>query len=414
MPIYYTTQSKPIINITDVYETQQLLIKLKKRFSSYGYDEIKTDAFERYDLYAQLNGTINKQEMIKTIDNNGQVLVLRPDVTIPITKQLASINTHLNNDLRYFYVADVFRQNDEQAEDGKSTQAGVEYFGNSSSEADAEIIALAIHSFEDLSIKNFKIELGHAGFFQAIADELKLTSADTTELKKLIQAKNVTGISPFLEKLNVDANLKSIIEEIPFLYGDSKEVIERAKTLPLSDTMKMKLNNLTEIMTHLKAYGKEDHIVIDLGLINHMDYYSDMIFQGFTGNVSKPVLMGGRYDHLADHFLARIPASGFAFNTNKLLQSVPTKCLKQRSFVDSIIFYEPNQQANSFKLANELRDNDLRVLAYPISQLETVSERTKSVIKLSRNTRTIKINDKEQAFKDFADITHLLTELEEK
>ena len=198
MPLYHNTQTKPIINITDIYETEQLIIKLKKRFSSYGYDEINTNSFERYDLYAQLNGTINKQEMIKTIDNNGQVLVLRPDVTIPITKQIASVSTHLNDHLRYFYVADVFRQNNEQAEDGKSTQAGVEYFGNFSSEADAEIIALAIHNFKDLNINNFKIELGHAGFFKAVADELKLDAINQADLKKLIQAKNVTGISPFL------------------------------------------------------------------------------------------------------------------------------------------------------------------------------------------------------------------------
>ena len=269
MPLYHNTQSKPIINIADVYESQQLIIKLKKRFSSYGYDEIKTDSFERYDLYAQLNGTVNKQEMIKTIDNKGQVLVLRPDVTIPITKQIASVNTHLNDDLRYFYVSDIFRQNNEQAQDGKSTQAGVEYFGNSSSEADAEIITLAIQSFKDLNIENFKIELGHAGFFQAIADELNLDPVNADELKKLIQAKNVTGISPFLENLNVDKDLKLIIEEIPFLYGDSEDVIKRAKTLPLSDIMKVKLNNLTEIMTHLKAYGVDDHVVIDLGLIRN-------------------------------------------------------------------------------------------------------------------------------------------------
>ncbi len=414
MPLYHNTQSKPIINITDVYETQQLLIKLKKRFSSYGYDEIKTNSFERYDLYAQLNGTVNKQEMIKTIDNNGQVLVLRPDVTIPITKQIASVNTHLNDDLRYFYVADVFRQNSEQAEDGKSTQAGVEYFGNSSSEADAEIIALAIHSFEDLNIENFKIELGHAGFFQAIADELKLNPVDTAELKKLIQAKNVTGISPFLEKLNVDAKLKSIVEEIPFLYGESEDVIKRANTLPLSDTMKVKLDNLTAIMTHLKAYGAEDHIVIDLGLINHMDYYSDMIFQGFTENVSRPVLMGGRYDRLADYFLARIPASGFAFNTNKLLQSTPKNTLKKHHCVDSIIYYEPAQEANSFKVANELRDNQLRVLVYPLTRLDTISELTKSTIKLEENTQTIKIKDTEQPFKNSTEVINMLTELEER
>ena len=413
MLLYHNIQSKPIINTSEIYETEQLLNKLKNRFSSYGYDEIKTDSFERYDLYAELNGTVNKQEMIKTIDNNGQVLVLRPDVTIPLTKQIASVNTHLNEHLRYFYVTDVFRQTTEQAEDGKSTQAGVEYFGNSSSEADAEIIALAIHSFDDLNIKNFKIELGHAGFFQAIADELKLSAIDTADLKKLIQAKNITSIAPFLKKLNVDDNLKSIVEEIPFLYGDSEDVIKRAKTLPLSDKMKVTLDNLTDIMTHLKAYGVDDHIVIDLGLINHMDYYSDMIFQGFTENVSRPVLMGGRYDQLADHFLARISASGFAFNTNKLLQSAPKNTFKQMSPIDSIIYYDDSKQAESFKLANQLRNNNLRVLVYPLAKLDTTNEPTKSIIKYSKNKQTIHIENKEHTFKNTTEAIDLLTHVEE-
>src|SRR5699024_12348025 len=107
------------------------------------------------------------------IDNNGQALGLRPEVNIPLTKQIASVNAPVNEHSRYSYVTDVVRQTTEQAEDGKSTRAGVEYFGNSSSEADAEIIALAIHSFDDLNIKNFKIELCHGGFFKAIADKLK-------------------------------------------------------------------------------------------------------------------------------------------------------------------------------------------------------------------------------------------------
>lgn len=413
MSLYHNIQSKPIINITDVYKIQQLIIKLKKRFSSYGYDEINTDSFERYDLYTQLNGTVNKQEMIKTIDNNGQVLVLRPDVTIPITKQIASVNTHLNDDLRYFYVADIFRQNNEQAEDGKSTQAGVEYFGNASSEADSEIIALAIHSFKDLHIENFKIELGHAGFFQAIVDDLKLGSDDTNELKKLIQAKNVTSIPAFLDKLDVDHNLKLIVEAIPFLYGNSSDVIKRAKALPLSDIMISKLDNLSEIMAHLTNYGVEKHIVIDLGLINYMDYYSDMIFQGFTENVSRPVLMGGRYDKLADHFLARIPASGFAFNTNKLLQSTPEAALKQYHSVDGIIYYSPSEQAKSYKLANELREYKMRILTYPITKLNETNELTKSSIKLEEYSQTITINNNEHIFKSSNEIINLLTELEE-
>ena len=413
MPLYHNIKSKPIINISLVYETEQLIIALKKRFSSYGYDEINTSSFERYDLYAQMNGTVNLQEMIKTIDNNGQVLVLRPDVTIPITQQIASNNTKLTNDLRYFYAADVFRQ-DSEVEDRTSRQAGVEYFGNSSSEADAEIIALAIHSFNDLNITNFNIELGHAGFFKAIIDELKLKKSELSELKKLIQAKNVTGITPFLEKLNVAEDLKAIIEEIPFLYGKPEIVIERAKQLPLTELMTIKLDNLSAIFNHLTAYNAQDKIVIDLGLINHMDYYSDMIFQGFTENVARPVLMGGRYDTLADQFLAHIPASGFAFDVDKLLLSIDKSHLKQHHCVDSIIYYEEKEKKAAFTLAGELRNNHLRVLTYPIELRDDITKQTKTNIILESHLQTLMIDNEVTPFNNLSELMTLINELEER
>src|SRR5699024_1564847 len=117
-----------------------LIKQLKSRFSTYGYREISTSVFEKYNLYATMNGTVNHREMIKTIDNTGQVLVLRPDITIPLTKELANNSTILQEDLRYFYVLDVYRQITDTHEYRQHTQAGVEYFGNPSAEADAEII----------------------------------------------------------------------------------------------------------------------------------------------------------------------------------------------------------------------------------------------------------------------------------
>ena len=140
--------------------TEQIVIKsMKRRFSTYGYEEISTSTFEHYNLYANMNGTVNHHEMIKTIDNTGQVLVLRPDITIPLRKRLQTTHQTLTEDLRYFYVLDVFRQSVDSKDFLESTQAGVEYFGNPSPEADAEIIALAIHVLKDFQIENFKIEL---------------------------------------------------------------------------------------------------------------------------------------------------------------------------------------------------------------------------------------------------------------
>ena len=79
----------------------------------------------------------------------------------------------------------------------ESTQAGVEYFCESSAEADAEVIALACHTLKDLGFNDIKIEMGHAGFFKELIQILNLDAADVEQLKSLIQAKNIVEIEPF-------------------------------------------------------------------------------------------------------------------------------------------------------------------------------------------------------------------------
>src|SRR5690625_1541541 len=208
MYLYHNIENDSLINVKQIYKRQQIISKIKQRFSTYGYQEITTSTFERYDLYAKMNGTVNHHEMIKTIDNTGQVLVLRRDITIPITQQIARNNKELQEDLRYFYVSDVFRQAPENKEYRESTQAGVEYFGNPEPEADAEIIALAIHLLKEIGVKNFKIELGHAGFFKQLVNEMNLEKQDLHELKNYIQAKNIAEIEQFLNRLSVDTKSK--------------------------------------------------------------------------------------------------------------------------------------------------------------------------------------------------------------
>src|SRR5699024_17572 len=97
-------------NVQDYEQQEQIIQKLSDRFVTYGYQRIKTSAFEKYELYSNVNSSINRREMIKVIDHTGEVLVLRPDVTIPITQKLAQDFKKIPSELRYFYVQDVFRQ----------------------------------------------------------------------------------------------------------------------------------------------------------------------------------------------------------------------------------------------------------------------------------------------------------------
>jgi len=364
MYVYHNTENDSILNIKHIYAREQLIQKLKHRFSTYGYREISTSVFEKYKLYATMNGTVNQQEMIKTIDNTGEVLVLRPDVTIPLTKQLAQKQPKLHKDLRYFYILDVYRQKNSTKDYEQFMQAGVEYFGNGSYEADGEIIALAAHVLKELNVGNFTIELGHAGFFKQLISEIRICKEDFAELRRFIQGKNIPELERLLERLALPEQTKKIINNLPLLYGKLDDVIAKTKELPLSEALHDKLDDISAIYDVLKSYDVAEHIVIDLSLINHMDYYSDIIFQGFIERIGKTVLMGGRYDTLSHHFGAEFPAIGFAFDMDLLLAG----CSLQKDFVippiDIVIFYDKKEEKRAISLAQQLRERAYHVLTY--------------------------------------------------
>src|SRR5690625_3635791 len=111
MYLYHNTENDLVINVEQIHFRQQIIQTFKQRFSTYGYHEIYTPTFEAYDLYAHLNGTVNQHEMIKTIDNTGKVLVLRQDITIPITNLIFNSNQKLQVELRYYYILNILFKN---------------------------------------------------------------------------------------------------------------------------------------------------------------------------------------------------------------------------------------------------------------------------------------------------------------
>ena len=58
--------------------------------------------------------------------------------------------------------------------------------------------------------------------------------------------------------------------------------------------------------------------MIDLGMVQKNDYYSDMIFCGYVEGSGDAVLTGGRYDHMLNQFNKSICAAGFAVNVDEL------------------------------------------------------------------------------------------------
>lgn len=377
---------------------EQITNKLSRRFSTYGFNRIKTSPFESYDLYSKVTGSVNRQEMIKVIDSCGKVLVLRPDVTIPITQKLSHEESELANEHRFYYIQEVFRQSVDKTEKMERTQAGVEYFSESSPEVDAEMIALAIHTLKDLGFKEIKIEIGHTAFFNEMVHVLPLHENEINMLQTMIQAKNIVEISRFLTTVQAEEAIKIAIEQIPFLYGKPDDVLKHAKAISSSPDMLNSINAIEETWRLLKLYELEEHIVIDFGLINRMNYYSGIVFQGYVERFGKPVLMGGRYDRLGHEFGADLPAIGFACEVESLVEASVNKDFEDPKMIDVKIIYENSELEQSITLAGTLRERQFKVLSLPKRKEHLNQDRSTYLIKLTKEGNTLKYKDIERPF----------------
>lgn len=353
---------------------RHVIDKLTNRFSKFGYQQVETPVFENYDLYNDVQGTVNTSDMLKLIDSFGEVLVLRPDATIPIARYYNKAQEQLASG-RLSYVLDIFRSTLEEC---SRTQAGVELFGERTPEADAELIALAVTSLKELSIPSFKIEIGHATFYKELLREANLNTVQQKQLDQYIQSKNISEIVPFLKDLDLDGVLIEKLQKIPMLYGDANFVIEEAENIISTDRMREELDYLSQVYQLLQDYQIESYISINLGLINHMNYYSGIIFQGFAEGLGQPIMMGGRYDYLSRSFQRETPAIGFAFEVD-LLVGLLKETLSEAETLELI--YEAAERKHTFILAEQLRELNQKVIVRSAEKEETQANSPRVLVK---------------------------------
>ncbi|MCR4601540.1 MAG: ATP phosphoribosyltransferase [Clostridia bacterium] len=309
------------------YDEFEQISKLEKAvlnvFKNEGYRQIKTPAFEYYDLFSEADNSLETKDMYKLIDNNGQLMVLRPDATIPIARMMATHYKESDGDVKLMYLTDVFRRADFRAgEKREFKQAGIEYFGSASPQIDANLILTAEKAVSAACVGEIKIELGDVDYFNGFLKELmkdeRLHSVDTRlRLKELVESKNIPGLKRFAEEFDVNESLTSVLLEIPLLYGNIDEVCDRADKLAMNPEMKAAVENIRRIYSET---GKKN-ITADMGLINTLEYYSGMIFKIYIKNTGVIAGSGGRYDALMQKFGKKIPAVGFGLNIDVLYDS---------------------------------------------------------------------------------------------
>ncbi len=335
-------------------------------FQSYGYYEIQPPSFEFYDVFASESGLIKQETMFKFFDHQGRILVLRPDITTPIARILATKYQELSVPKRLCYIGNAFRYDEpyQGAKLREFTQAGLELIGVNTPEADAEVIAVTIHALLSTGLTDFQIEIGQISFFKGLMNQTGLDESDVEQMRLLIDHKDSLGIEELVQSYALEDQLKEVILSLPSLFGGI-EVIDKIEKITINEQSLDALNNLRRVYEILVDYGLEKYISIDLGMVQSMHYYTGVIFKGFTHGLGFPICSGGRYDCLIKEFGKDLSAMGVAIGINRLMSALDRQQFDFALWkVDSVIYYMEAGRKRAFEIADALRKQGLIIQMY--------------------------------------------------
>lgn len=308
--------------------------KIKKVFESHLFHQVITPVLEYYDLFSMDSSGISQEMMFKTTDNTGRIIAVRPDSTLPIARLVA---TRLQNEtlpVRLYYNQSVYHNN--RSLTGKFNeimQMGVELIGSSGIRADLEIITTAVQCMQAVS-DDFRLEVGHAMLFNALADSLDVKDDIKEHIRVFIENKNYSALNDILDKLEQN-DVVTAIRKLPSLFGGS-EVFAKAESIITVPKALEALDYLKSLYNYLEKLNLGDKLIIDLGIVKRNDYYSGIIFSGYVLGYGDAILSGGRYDKLFDAFDCPTGASGFAIDINYIAEKAK---YRSKSNIPEVLVY---------------------------------------------------------------------------
>jgi histidyl-tRNA synthetase len=327
-------------------DTQHAFDAVCERF---GYDPVLTPLFEDTEVFARGVGgdtEVVEKQMYTFLDKGGRSVTLRPEQTASVVR--AKIQSGgVANTFKGAYWGPMFRY--ERPQKGRNRQfyqAGVEYLGSTSAEADVEVIEVGWRFLSDVGIDDVELRLNSIG-----------DSADRVRYREELAA----YLGERRHRLSEDSQRR--IATNPMRVLDSKvdsDVVADAP-VPLDHLSEEASEHFSGVRAGLDALGIPH--VIDPRLVRGLDYYNRTVWEYVPRSydaAQSSVGGGGRYDGLFEILGGKpTPGVGLAMGIDRIrLASSPAAAADRLDAF--VVSADEQRRAVARTLASRLRDAGLR------------------------------------------------------
>ena len=300
-------------------EREAVASAISGAFASWGYAPVETPVVEEYStLQTGVGGELDRTAF-RLIDLDGTLLALRPEMTVPIARVVASRLDEATGPHRVRYVADVFREHASlRGQARQFTQVGVELIGAGGAAADAEVVLLLVRALEAAGLASFLVGIGNAELLRSLLEAAGGDAEWRDAAVAAAQERNLVELDRLAARPDLDPGLAAALREVPRLRG-GREALDRALELAAFGVEPRVLDGLRETWEVLEAVGVTDRVALDFGIMRSFGYYTGLQLEAYAPGLGLPVAGGGRYDRLLASFGRPAPAAGFALGLERVM-----------------------------------------------------------------------------------------------
>ncbi len=290
---------------------EEVALRLRAVFEQQGYRLHRMGSFEEYDLYMQNKPFLMGDDIITFTGIDGRLMALKPDVTLSIVK-----NTPNGESRRLYYTESVYRRSRQTGEYREINQMGLEYIGGAGLQAEAEVLLLAAKSLQEAG--DGALDLSHMEFIEAMLAPFGGSEARAKAVLAL-QDKSPHGMELAAKEAGLPEETSQKLQALAVLSGSFDATIQQARKIASgAPGTQAPLDELEQLAAVLRKENPTILLRLDFSILNDVDYYNGLIFQGFVKGIPRVVLAGGRYDNLLRRFDKTQGAIGFALYLDEI------------------------------------------------------------------------------------------------
>lgn len=287
-----------------------LLSKWRSVSKLFGFEEYDAPTIENVELFTKKSGEGIKNQLFWFKDKGERDICLRAELTPQLARFIINYGKGIKKPIKWFSIPRCFRY--ERPQKGRwreFIQYNADIIGEESVLSTVEILNLAIKVMESfgLNSRDVSVKVNSRVLIDALSRRLGV--GDAAAFYLLLDKRYKIGEKEFMK------SLKLLVKEFEL----AKQLFKLKDKILIVELEKLGFN--VSRIKRIFELVDNNYLELDLSIVRGLDYYTDIVFEGYDrAGEFRSLFGGGEYNNLISDFGgAKTPAVGFAMSDSVML-----------------------------------------------------------------------------------------------